>query len=148
MPVLKASKHVVHLLVNLGPGSRRFQKILHERLIPLTIRIVPVATIVVTIVAHVSAERAVRVLAVRRELRMRLLLLLLHHRCVHVSAAAAGAGRCLLLLLLLLLLRYLLLLLLLLKILRILVRRKLGVRRVRSKVTLATVAVAVHGTRD
>ena len=53
-----------------------------------------------------------------------------------------------LLLLLLLLLRHLLLLLLLLKILRILVRRKLGVRRVRSKVTLATVAVAVHGTRD
>ena len=48
----------------------------------------------------------------------------------------------------LLLLGYLLLLLLLLKILRILVRRKLGVRRVRSKVTLATVAVAVHGTRD
>ena len=89
----------------------------------------------------------VRVLAVRRVLRIRPLLLLLHHRCVHVSAAAAGAGRCLLLLLLLLL-RYLLLLLLLLKILRILVRRKLGVSRVRSKVTLATVAVAVHGTRD
>ena len=53
-----------------------------------------------------------------------------------------------LLLLLLLLLRHLLLLLLLLKILRILVRRKLGVSRVRSKVTLPTVAVAVHGTRD
>ena len=52
--------------------------------------------------------------------------------------------RCLLLLLLLLLLRHLLLLLLLLKILRILVRRKLGVRRARSKVTLPTVAVAVH----
>ena len=72
--------------------------------------------------------------------------------CVIITAPLLEVRRTLaarvLLLLLLLLLRYLLLLLLLLKILRILIRRKPGVRRVRSKVTLATVAVAVHGTRD
>ena len=76
-----------------------------------------------------------------------LLLLLRRHRHIHVSAAAAGTGRCLLLLLLLLLLlNHLLWLLLLLKILHKRILRKLGVRRVRSKVTLVT--VAVHGTRD
>ena len=66
---------------------------------------------------------------------------------VAVWTAAAGTRRRLLLLLhLLLLLLHLLRLLLLLKILHKRVLRKLGVRRVRSKITLVT--VAVHGTRD